>query len=160
MAPGTYVKNIGSYGNVEYGATARVSFVPFPTCEILDANGVHVAIPTPADEKKFIAAVKKVYSKDTTAAAAKAALPRETPPPKLPKWKPKSQIMYGLTSLIKDPYAPALPAREASIEKKLATTDKARRARASKIWLSRKEPGTLRDIYLRLYEADVKKYRE
>jgi len=68
-SPGVYVKNIGTYGNVKFGATVRVSFVPFPTCEILDANYVSVGIPTPADEKKFTAAAKKVYTKDTKAEA-------------------------------------------------------------------------------------------
>lgn len=71
VAPGQYVKNVGSYGNVEYGATARVSLIPFPTCEILDANGVHVAIPTPTDAKKFITAAKKVYAKDTKVEATR-----------------------------------------------------------------------------------------
>jgi hypothetical protein len=70
VAPGTYVKNIGSYGDVKFGATARVSFVPFPTCEIIDANGSHVAMPTPADAKKYIAAAKKMYVKHTIAEAA------------------------------------------------------------------------------------------
>ena len=71
VAPGTYVKNIGTYEDVKFGATARVSFVPFPTCEIMDANGAHAAIPTPADAKKFITAAKKVYTKDTKATTAR-----------------------------------------------------------------------------------------
>jgi len=71
-SPGVYVKNIGTYGSVKFGATARVSFVPFPTCEILDANYVSVGVPTPADEKKFIAAAKKVYTKDTKTEAERA----------------------------------------------------------------------------------------
>jgi hypothetical protein len=155
VAPGQYVKNIGTYGDVKFGATARVSFVPFPTCEILDANGVHVAIPSPVDSKKFIAAAKKVYSKDTTAAATKAALPRETPPSKLPKWKPNS-LHFITGELLSD-----IPSREAMrVEQKLAATDETRRSKAHKIWLSGKEPGTPRDIYLRLYAADAKKYRK
>lgn len=73
VAPGTYTKNIGTYGSVKFGATARVSFVPFPTCEIIDATGAHAAIPTPVDQKKYIAAAKKVYVKDTKAAAERAS---------------------------------------------------------------------------------------
>ena len=157
VAPGQYVKNIGTYEDAKFGATARVSFVPFPTCEILDANGVHVAIPTPADAKKFIAAAKKVYTKDTEAEATrlqKRSAARTVPTTALPKWKPKN------TSFVSGELLSDLPSRESMrVEQKLATTDKARRARASKIWLSRKEPGTLRDVYLRLYEADVKKLR-
>ena len=93
VAPGTYGKNIGTYGAVKFGATARVSFVPFPTCEILDANGVHVAIPTPADAKKYIAAAKKVYTKDVAAEATrvqKRSTTRPAPDATLPKWKPPS----------------------------------------------------------------------
>ena len=91
VAPGQYVKPIGTYGDIMYGATARVSFVPFPTCEIIDANGVHVAIPIPEDAKKFITAAKKVYTKDTKAeearlqkreAARTAPAPRRQSPPK------------------------------------------------------------------------------
>jgi hypothetical protein len=155
VAPGQYVKNIGTYADVKFGATARVSFVPFPTCEIIDANGVHVAIPTPADAKKFIAAAKKVYSKDTKAATAKATLPRETPPSKLPKWKTTS-LPFVTGELLSD-----LPSRESMrVEQKLASTDAARRKKASAMWMSGKEPGTQRDIYLRLYAADSKKYRQ
>ena len=87
VAPGQYTKNIGSYGDVKFGATARVSFVPFPTCDILDGNGAHVAIPTPADQKKFIAAAKKVYTKDTKAEAArlqKRSAARTAPVPRTP----------------------------------------------------------------------------
>ena len=160
VAPGTYVKNIGTYGDVKFGATARVSFVPFPTCDILDANGVHVAIPTPADQKKFIAAAKKVYVNDTKAAAAKKLLPRETPPSTLPKWKPALLNMYGLTTILDDPYRPISTRESMRVEQKLAKTDEARRKRAHNIWLSGKEPGTPRDIYLRLYIADAAKYRK
>jgi hypothetical protein len=88
VAPGTYMKNIGSYGEVKYGATVRVSFVPFQTCDILDGNGAHVAIPTPADQKKFIAAAKKVYTKDTKAELArlqKRSAARTAPVPRTPK---------------------------------------------------------------------------
>ena len=90
-APGQYVKNIGTYGNIKYGATARVSFVPFPTCEIIDATGAHVAIPTPADAKKFITAAKKVYTKDTKADEARlqkrgAAGTGATKPTTTKKW--------------------------------------------------------------------------
>jgi hypothetical protein len=160
VAPGTYVKNIGTYGDVKFGATARVSFIPFQTCEIMDANGVHVAIPTPADQKKYIAAAKKVYVRDTKAAAAKKLLPRETPPSALPKWKPPSQNMYGLTTLSDEPYRP-IPTRESMrVEQKLVKTDEARRKRAHSIWLSGKEPGTPRDIYLRLHAVDAKRYRK
>ena len=161
VAPGQYVKSIGTYGNVAFGATARVSFVPFPTCEIVDANGVHAAIPAPADEKKFIAAAKKVYTKDMATGATKAQKRAAVRTPSShKKWKPPSQNMYGLTDVIKDPYSPSMPAREARAEKKLASTDEARRTKAHNIWLSGKEPGTPRDIYLRLYAADSKKYRK
>lgn len=160
VTPGTYVKNIGTYGDVEFGATVRVSFVPFPTCEIIDATGAHATVPTPADQKKYIAAAKKVYTKDTKAAAAKKLLPRETPPSALPKWKPQPQNMYGLTTIPDDPYRP-IPTRESMrAEQKLAKTDEARRTKAQNIWLSGKESGTPRDIYLRLYAADAKKYRK
>jgi hypothetical protein len=163
VAPGQYVKSIGSYGEVKYGATVRVSFVPFPTSEILDGNGVHVAIPTPADAKKYIAAAKKVYTKDTKAAAAtaqKRAKPKTQPQPTRAKWKPPSQNMYGLTTVVSDPYRP-LPSRaEMLVEQKLAKTDEARRKKAHNIWLSGKESGTPRDIYLQLYAADAKRYRK
>jgi hypothetical protein len=158
VAPGQYVKNIGTYGDVKFGATARVSFVPFPTCEILDANGVHVAIPTPADAKKYIASAKKVYVKDTAAEVAKAQKregARSKPDATLPKWKPKN-IPFVTGELLSD-----IPSRESMrVEQKLAATDPARRKKASAIWMSGKESGTQRDIYLRLYAADEKKYRK
>lgn len=166
VATGVYVKNIGTYGDVKFGASARVSFVPFPTCEIMDANGVHVAIPSPADAQKYIAAAKKVYVKDTKAEAAKRALPRETPPSALPKWRAGMIHTMGVgwseapRPGVDDPYRQLPPKSEMEVERKLAVTDEARRSRARKIWLSSKEPGTLRDIYLRLYAADVKKYRK
>jgi hypothetical protein len=158
VAPGQYVKNIGTYDDVKFGATARVSFVPFPTCEILDANGVHVAIPTPADAKKFIAAAKKVYAKDTAAASTKAqkrATSRSEPAATLPKWKPKN-TPFVTGELLSD-----ISSRESMrVEQKLAAADAARRKKASAIWMSGTEPGTQRDIYLRLYAADEKKYRK
>lgn len=166
VAPGQYAKNIGTYGDVKFGATARVSFVPFPTCEIIDANGVHVAIPTPADAKKFIAAAKKVYSKDTKAAAAKAALPRETPPSERKKFHTGMIHTMGVgwsekpRSGVTDPYRTVSSESEMIVERKLTATDPARRKKASAIWVSGKEPGTQRDIYLRLYAADAKKYRK
>ena len=158
VAPGQYVKNIGSYGNVEYGATARVSFVPFPTCEIHDANGVHMAIPTPADAKKFIAAAKKVYVKDSAAETArlqKRTTSRTKSAQSLPKWKP-GNMPFRSGELLSD-----LPSKKAmATEQKLVKTDAARRKKAQSIWLSGKERGTPRDIYLRLYAADEKKYRK
>jgi hypothetical protein len=163
VAPGQYVKNIGTYGDVKFGATARVSFIPFPTCEILDANGVHVAIPSPVDSKKFIASAKKVYTKDTKAEAERVrsrAAAKTKPVPTHTKWKPPSQNMYGLTTISDDPYRSLPPQEEWSTEQKLAKTDEKRRTRAHNIWLSGKEPGTPRDIYLRLYAADAKKYRK
>ena len=162
VAPGTYVKNIGTYGDVKFGATARVSFVPFPTCEILDATGAHVGVPTSADEKKFISAAKKVYTKDTRAEAERVrsrVAAKTEPVPTHKKWKPPSQSMYGLTTVSDDPYRPLPPWEERSIEQKLAKTDEKRRTRAHNLWLSGKEPGTPRDIYLRLYAADAKKLR-
>ena len=113
VAPGTYVKNIGTYGDVKFGATARVSFVPFPTCEIMDANGVHVAIPTPADAKKFIAAAKKVYTKDTTSEAARIQK-RSTARTKktgtdIPKWAPGSKLRPGQAEPSGIPVAPPAP---------------------------------------------------
>ena len=105
VAPGQYAKNIGSYGNVEYGATARVSFVPFPTCEIIDANGAHAAIPTPADAKKFITAAKKVYTKDTKADEArlqKRSAARTAPSPKrVPKSPTNKAITIGADAMTK-----------------------------------------------------------
>lgn len=67
MAPGTYVKNIMRYGDIEYGATAQVQFVPNITCIIIDAEGVHVATPSPADAEKFIGGAREVYGIDTEA---------------------------------------------------------------------------------------------
>lgn len=163
VGKGIYVKHIGSYGTVKFGATVRVSFIPFPTCEIMDANGVHIAIPESADEKKFVTAARKVYIKDTKAEAArlqKREATRTKPGATAPKWKPPSQIMYGLTSLIKDPHGPKPSASEAEIEQKLALTDAARRKKAHALWMRGKESGTPRDIYLRLYAADAKKYRK
>ena len=158
VAPGQYAKNIGSYGDVKFGATARVSFVPFQTCEIIDGNGVHIAIPTPADAKKYIAAAKKVYVKDTKAEAermGKRVAAKTKPAPTLPKWKPKN-VPFITGELLSD-----LPSRESMrAEQKLSSTDEARRKKAHSIWLSGKEHGTPRDIYLRLYAADVKKYRK
>ena len=158
VAPGQYVKNIGSYGDVKFGATVRVSFVPFPTCEIIDATGAHVAIPTPADAKKYITAAKKVYTTDTKAEAAriqKKSAARTKPAATLPKWKP------GNTTFSTGELLSELPPRKSMrAEQKLASTDEARRAKAHSIWLSGKEPGTPRDIYLRLYAADEKKYRK
>ena len=162
VATGVYVKNIGTYGAVKFGATARISFVPFPTCEIIDATGAHAGVPTPADEKKFIVAAKKVYTKDTKAEAERVrsrAAAKTEPVPTHKKWKPPSQSMYGLTTVSDDPYRPLPPWEERSIEQKLAKTDEKRRTRAHNLWLSGKEPGTPRDIYLRLYAADAKKLR-
>ena len=158
VAPGTYVKNVGSYGDVKFGATAQVSFVPFPTCEILDANGVHVAIPTPADAKKYIAAAKKVYTKDVAAEATriqKRTSTRTAPVSMVPKWKPKN-TPFQTGELLSD----LPPRKEMEVSRKLAATDAARRTKAHNIWLSGKESGTPRDIYLRLYAADEKKYRK
>ena len=158
VAPGQYVKSIGTYDNIPFGASARVSFVPFPTCEIIDANGAHVAIPSPADAKKFIAAAKKVYTKDMATGATRAqkrAAGKTKPVSTLPKWKPgNSPFVTG--ELLSD-----LPSQKSmQAERKLASTDEARRTKAHNIWLSGKEPGTPRDIYLRLYAADAKKYRK
>lgn len=75
--------------------------------------------------------------------------------PHLPKWKPSSPTFKSGELLS------TVPKRDAMrMEQKLASTDKARRDRAHSIWLSGKEPGTPRDIYLRLYKADVKKYKK
>lgn len=158
VAPGTYTKDIGTYGNVKFGARARVSFVPFPTCEIIDATGVHVAVPTPADQKKYIAAAKKVYVKDTAAEATrvqKRSAVRTAPVSAPPKWKPKT-TPFQTGELLSD----LPPRKEMEASRKLAATDAARRTKAHNIWLSGKESGTPRDIYLRLYAADAKKYRK
>lgn len=159
VAPGTYTKNIGTYGAVKFGARARVSFVPFPTCEIIDATGAHATVPTPADQKKFIAAAKKVYDKDTKAEAArlqKKATARTAPTKQmLPKWKP-TNVPFQTGELLSD-----LPSRKSMrVERMLVETDEKRRTKAHNIWLSGKEPGTPRDIYLRLYAADAKRYRK
>ncbi len=98
VAPGQYTKNIGSYGDVKFGATARVSFVPFPTCEIIDATGAHVGVPTPADQKKFVTAAKKVYTKDSNAETArlqKRVAARTYIATKIPKWSPGSKRSPG-----------------------------------------------------------------
>ncbi len=158
VAPGQYVKNIGSYGDVKFGATARVNFVPFPTCEIIDANGAHVGVPTPADQKKFITAAKKVYTKDTNAETAriqKRSAARTAPAPAPAKWKPKN-FPFQTGELLSD----LPPRKEMEAERKLAATDEARRSRAHKLWSSGKESGTPREIYLRLYAADARKYRK
>ena len=158
VAPGTYGKNIGTYGDVKFGATVRVSFVPFPTCEIIDATGAHVAVPTPADEKKYVAAAKKVYVKDTKAEATrlqKRVSARTAPVSTVPKWKPKN-TSFQTGELLSD----FPPRKEMEVARKLAATDAARRTKAHNIWLSGKESGTPRDIYLRLYAADEKKYRK
>ena len=158
VAPGQYTKNIGSYGDVKFGATARVSFVPFPTCEIIDATGAHAAIPEPADAKKYIASAKKIYVKDTKAEAsrlqARATAKASPPVSTLPKWKPAN------TTFVSGELLSDLPPRGSMrVERKLASTDAARRKKASSLWMSGKETGTQRDIYLRLYAADAKRYR-
>jgi hypothetical protein len=122
-----------------------------------------VAIPTPVDAKNYIAAAKKVYTKDTKADAArvqKKAGAGTKPVTTHKKWKPPSQNMYGLTTISADPYRHLPPHEERSIEMKLTATDAARRRKASAIWMNGKESGTQRDIYLRLYAADEKKYRK
>ena len=54
-----------------------------------------------------------------------------------------------------------LPSRESMrLEQKLTSTDKARRSRAHSLWVRGKASGTPREIYLRLYKADVKKYKK
>ena len=75
------------------------------------------------------------------------------------KWKPTSQHMYGLTTTPEDPYR-TLPSHKAmDVEQKLTETDQARRTKAHNVWLSGKESGTPRDIYLRLYASDEKRIR-
>lgn len=77
------------------------------------------------------------------------------PVAQLPKWKP-TYVAFNHGELLS-----TLPSRDVMrAEQKLATTDEARRSKAHRLWLAGKERGTPRDIYLRLYAADVKKYKK
>lgn len=101
-APGVYTKPIGAYGSIKFGATARVSFVPFPTCTIIDADGAHIGAPTAADEKKFVAAAKKVYTKDTNVEAArlqKREAVRTAPPKRKTAKRPVDMVQCGEDNL-------------------------------------------------------------
>ena len=136
VAPATYVKNIGTYGDVKFGATARVSFVPFPTCDILDGNGAHVAIPTPADQKKFIAAAKKVYTKDTKAEAArlqKRSAARTAPVPRTPTPPQTRATAIGADAMTKLTQAQKLEAEIKTLRGRLSIIGSSPSPKKSKI---------------------------
>ena len=125
VAPGQYTKNVGSYGDVKFGATLRVSFVPFPTCDIIDATGAHVGVPTQADQKKFITAAKKVYTKDTNAETArlqKRSAARIAPAPRIPiKAPPKRGAAIGADAMAKLTQAQRLEAEIKTLRGRLTT---------------------------------------
>ena len=113
MAPGTYIKDIGTYGNV-----------PFPTCEIIDATGAHAAVPTPADEKKYIAAAKKMYVKHSTAEAArmqKRSTARTAPSPsRAAQGAPLRDVTIGADAMTKLTQAQKIEAEIKTLRGRLA----------------------------------------
>lgn len=136
VAPGQYVKNIGAYGDVKFGATARVSFVPFTTCDIMDANGTHVAVPSPVDQKKFIAAAKKVYTKDTNATTArlqKRETARTKPAPRRVPTAPIRAVAIGEDAMTKLTKAQKLEAEIKTLRGHLAAIGPKPSTRKSRI---------------------------
>lgn len=101
--------------------------------------------------KKLGEGLYAVYQLQTSTKRA-ATKTESTQKAQLPKWKPKSPTFRSgeLLSTISS-------RDQIRVSQKLAAGDKERRSRAAKMWSSGEERGTMREIYLRLYERDLKK---
>lgn len=68
-----------------------------------------------------------------------------------PKWTTRSIAPPSLLRGV------SVDAELVRVRAKMSSTDSERRSRASKLWLSGKEPGTMTAIYHRLHARDLKK---